>query len=130
MRKPAIEIVYETLKAVPVLGGRVYKLKAQKVKRPFAILNSTDTITFDTLKGSKIIGDFIRVDYFANTMDFNENENLEQVFQDGHDALMNTGRVISFVNKYTDEMFSTPDKNFDTTNAVYIVSAVYRIASN
>ena len=126
-----IDIVYDILKDIPVLSQRVYKMHAPYTHKPFIILNSAFTITHPTLKNpAQIVGEGIKLDFYANTTDKENPQSLHNVFNLVHDALHRSNRVLSIATQYTFEDNATPDSNFKAVDAVYRMTVIYRIRTN
>ena len=127
-----IDVVYDVLREIPILNQRIYKLHAPPgIIRPFVILNTAFGITHQTLQNpAVIVGEGIKLDFYANTTDESNPNSLHNIFNLCHDALIKSRRMLSMATQYTFEDNATPDTNFNVVNAIYRMTVIYRIRTN
>ena len=124
MTRKGIDIVSDTLKTVTQLNGQVYKLHAPHAQKPFVILNIAFGITHPTMENpANVVGEGIKIDFYLG-----RDNDMEEIFDACHSALLKTNRVLSLISKFTFEEDSTPTQN--TIDAVYRLTAIYRIRVN
>ena len=128
MKKFAIDIVYDILKTIPSLQGRVYKLNAPTRDYPFVILNTAFGITHQTLQNpAVIVGEGVKIDFYASSVDADNPQGLNVLFNDCHNALIRERVMLSLASQYTFEDRATPNANQAIVDSIYRMVAIYRI---